>query len=227
MNTLRMHSARVAAGALMLLALPLSAAAQEASALNDATAVNAAGAFQAASLQGARSQGPLQVERVTSGVLVTPEVKVTTFDGKTSEVVGGDVGWLADKSFFIGGGGYWLANTGHDRNLAYGGLVLGLFTPVDKPFAFGVKTLLGGGRATVTRSLTFVNDSRNGPQFFTQDVRLSDSVGVVEPEADAVFRLGGNFRVTAGVGYRWVGRERGSFDRLSGATGTVGLQIGG
>src|SRR5579862_6732803 len=100
MNTLRMHSARVAAGALMLLALPLSAAAQEASALNDATAVNAAGAFQAASLQGARSQGPLQVERVTSGVLVTPEVKVTTFDGKTSEVVGGDVGWLADKSFF-------------------------------------------------------------------------------------------------------------------------------
>src|SRR2546430_1784725 len=135
MNTLLAYSTRAAVAAAFL-ALPLSAAAQD---------VDASASAQ----QGTRSQGPMVVERVKSGFQVTPEVKITKFDSKTSEVVGADAGWLADKSFFIGGGGYWLANQNHDRRLAYGGLVLGLFTPVDAPFSFGVKALIGGGSATV------------------------------------------------------------------------------
>ena len=215
MNTLLAYSRRAAIAA-MFLALPLSAAAQDA---------------DASAQQGTRTQGPMVVQRVKSGFQVTPEVKITKFDSKTSEVVGADAGWLADKIFFIGGGGYWLANQSRDRKLAYGGLVLGLSTPVDAPVSFGVKTLIGGGRATVVRGFTFYNDDFRGrpnqPQFITENVRLSDSFPVVEPEANAAFRLGDHFRVVVGAGYRWIGRERGGLDRLGGATGTVGLQIGG
>ena len=50
-------------------------------------------AAQSAPAPGAGSQGPMIVERVKSGFLVEPEVKVTSFDHQTSELVGADAGW--------------------------------------------------------------------------------------------------------------------------------------
>ena len=225
MSTLRSVSARwrvVALGVFLL--LPHDARAQGAPATNPV------------------GQGPMTVERVHSGFLVTPEIKVTRFDHRTTEVVGADAGWLADKTFFIGGGGYWMANQSHDRQLAYGGLVLGLSTPVDSPFSVGVKTLLGGGRATVARSFTvFDTDGRgdgirilvpDGPGRtvlppLTNTVRLREDFVVFEPEVNVAFKMSKRLRVTAGAGYRWIGRERGGLDGLSGPSGSVGLQIGG
>src|SRR5690349_6117646 len=46
------------------------------------------------------TQGPMVVERIKSGFVVEPEVKVTKFDHRTSELVGADAGWLADQTFF-------------------------------------------------------------------------------------------------------------------------------
>jgi hypothetical protein len=201
-------------------------------------------AAQSAPPPGAGSQGPMLVERVKSGFLVEPEVKVTSFDHQTSELVGADAGWLADKTFFIGGGGYWMAsNQSHDRQLAYGGLVLGLSTPVDSPFSFGVKTLLGGGRATVLQPVTIFDDSGPGdiriqqtpggrptivlPPPIVTNVRFREDFAVIEPQANIGFKMSKQVRLTVGAGYRWAGRRHDNVDGLSGASGSVGVQIGG
>ena len=42
--------------------------------------------------------GPMTIERVRSGVLIAPDFKVTRFDGRTSELVGGYGGWLSDQN---------------------------------------------------------------------------------------------------------------------------------
>jgi len=229
MNKSLVIAVRAAAITCALLALPLAASAQDAS----------------AEPQAPRTQGPMTVERVKSGFVVTPEVKITSFDHSTSELIGADGGWLADKMFFIGGGGYWMVNQNHDRELAYGGLVLGVSTPVDRPFSFGVKTLFGGGTATIGRSITTFNDdiriqTPGGrptvvvPTPIVTNVRFHDDFFVVEPQAQVAFKMSKWIRVTAGAGYRWTGHYyyhdyyyHDGLDGLSGATGSVGLQIGG
>src|SRR5437868_10247667 len=48
------------------------------------------------------SQGPMIVERIQSGFLFAPDVKVTEVDRKTSELAGGYAGWVADEALFVG-----------------------------------------------------------------------------------------------------------------------------
>src|SRR4051794_13005698 len=153
MSTLRVWSARASAVAVGMLLLPVAAGAQSAGAA------------------GSSGQGPMTVERVKSGFLVAPGVKITDFDHHTSELIGAEAGWLAQQMFFVGGGGYWMVNGSQDQELAYGGLVLGLSTPVDRPFSFGVKGLLGGGHATVSRSITYFDNGGRG------DVRIQGPGG--------------------------------------------------
>jgi len=91
----------------MTCVVPLSAAAQSRAAATPAT------------------QGPMIVETIHSGFLAAPDFKITELDGRTSGLVGGYAGWVTDDTFFVGGGGYWLANTNrNDPEMAYGGLVV-------------------------------------------------------------------------------------------------------
>jgi len=93
------------------------------------------------------------IERIHSGFLVAPDVKVTEVDKKTSELVGGYAGWVTDDTFFIGGGGYWLANQSHDREMAYGGLVVQWLAHTSNRFGYSAKGLVGAGRATLSSPL--------------------------------------------------------------------------
>src|SRR5256885_16468755 len=68
------------------------------------------------------SQGPMIVERIQSGFLFAPDVKVTEVDRKTSELAGGYAGWVADEALFVGGGGYWLPDRAGGRRMADGGV---------------------------------------------------------------------------------------------------------
>ena len=181
-------------------------------------------------------QGPMIVERVKSGFLVAPELKVTRVDRKTSELVGAYAGWLHDQSFFIGGGGYWLANRSRDREMAYGGVVVGWLAATDRPIGFGAKTLIGGGRATLTDSVVDFLDPRDndGPHILgapVVNVRVRQEFFVAEPEANLLVNFTKHVRLAAGIGYRFIGTERGfertTQNRLRGATGSVALQIGG
>ena len=187
------------------------------------------------------NQGPMTVERVKSGFLVAPDFKVTEFDHRVSGLVGAYAGWLSDRTIFIGGGGYWLANRSRDREMAYGGFVVGWFAGADRRIGFGAKGLIGGGRATLVRSFADIFDdngrdvrrlevSAHGTSLLIPppiNVRVLDDFFVAEPEATVIVGLTPHFRLTAGAGYRLIGGARGTRSRLEGATGSVALQIGG
>jgi hypothetical protein len=190
------------------------------------------------------TQGPMVVERVHSGFLAAPDVKVTEVDHTTSALVGGYAGWLTDETFFVGGGGYWLANPDNDRKMAYGGLVLQLLAHADRRIRFGIKGLIGGGRATLGTTIQPVLDFRDLPNLpdlgrFGIDldralraptstrIRLSEGFFVAEPQLDIIVRLSRQLRLTGGAGYRFIAADGRDDGRLRGATGTIGLQIGG
>ena len=183
-------------------------------------------------------QGPMIVERLHSGFLAAPDVKITNVDHSTSALAGGYAGWLADEAFFIGGGGYWLANNHSDRKMAYGGVVVGLMGRTDRTIGGGVKALFGGGQATLGTTITdFVfpqpvaaapGQRVPPPQPVLRSVTLRQQSDffVAEPEADLFVNFSRHVRLVGGVGYRFIGDR--AFDRrLRGVTGSVSLQIGG
>ena len=188
------------------------------------------------------TQGPMIVERVHSGFLIAPDVKITEVDHRTSALAGGYAGWLTDGTFFIGGGGYFLANEATDRKMAYGGVVVQWLGRTDQRLGFGVKGLVGGGQATLGTTLVArLPDFASVPpgtidrgdldrvvrQTVNTRVRYRQDFFVAEPEVDLVVRLTNRLRLTGGIGYRLIGAEGRDDNRLRGTTGSVALQIGG
>jgi hypothetical protein len=236
----------VLAGALALVLLPLNASAQSAS---DAVASDKTTPDQAAQAPAAASQGPMIVERIHSGVLFAPEAKATRFDDQIKPLVGGSIGWVAEEALFFGGGGFWMPETGHsDRELAYGGFVFQWFALNNDHFGLSAKALLGGGTATLPQLVTQfvypapVPDPRTGrpvpvePRPVTSTVHVHEDFLVAEPEVNARIAFSRHVRLALGAGYRFAGNDwwhyyysgSGRNDhRLSGATVTFGLQIGG
>jgi len=233
-----MNRAAAFAGALLLcVALPLTAAAQPTA--DDTQPPPPPSA----------SQGPMIVERVHSGFMFAPDVKITEFDKKASGLIGGSLGWVAEETFFIGGGGYWLAaDRANHHNLAYGGLVMQWFIANGDRFGLSAKALVGGGRATLPETVTQIvglqprDLLRLTPAQYNDQIRAHTvvvTVGsrqdfiVAEPEVNARLGLAKHVRLTLGAGYRfagndwWRGRGFDSRDRISGAVGTLGVQIGG
>jgi hypothetical protein len=169
------------------------------------------------------------VERVKSGFLIAPDFKVTDYDRKASPLAGAYGGWLTDRTCLGGAGGYWLADRSRNRNLGYGGLVLGWFMGADRAVGFGAKGLIGGGRATLTSDVTILQPQLRGqPRVpVTTTVRFRDDFFVAEPEADVLVHLSEHFKLTGGVGYRFINGARRADERIRGVTGSVALQIGG
>jgi len=170
------------------------------------------------------SQGPMIVERVHSGFLIAPDVKITEFDKQASGLIGGSAGWVADETLFIGGGGYWLAEKRRsDRQMAYGGLVVQWFVHNGDRFGFGAKGLFGGGRATLPATITEIFPVPNPrdlerltpaqrellrPRTVTTTVRLREDFLVAEPELNARIGLTRHVRLTVGAGYRFTSGDR-------------------
>ena len=191
------------------------------------------------------SQGPMIVERVHSGFLVAPDFKITEVDKKTSELAGGYAGWLTDDRIFIGGGGYWLANQSRDREMAYGGLIVQWLARTNERFGFSAKGLVGGGRATLSSGVSDIlrmserdrlslgrmdqndRDDLNRSRFTDSRIRFREDFFVAEPEVGLLVRLTKRLRLTGGAGYRFTAGEGRNDNRLHGAVGSVGLQIGG
>jgi hypothetical protein len=224
----------VFAGALLTAALPLTASAQTAA---DAT-------------QPPVNQGPMTVERIHSGFAAMPEVKITDFDGQVSGLIGGSAGYVAEEAFYFGGGGYWMAtDRSHSRELAYGGFVMQWFVLNSDRFGVSGKVLLGGGHATTAQAVTQVvglpsprelgqltqaqyNDLVRAHTVITT-IGVHQDFFVAEPEVNARLALAKHVRLTFGAGYRFAGNGwwyhyygGGHNDRVSGAVGTFGVQIG-
>ena len=181
------------------------------------------------------AQGPMIFEAIHSGWLVAPDAKITQFDGQTDGLLGGYGGWITDDTFFVGGAGYWLVNPSNDHEMWYGGLSLQWLAHTQSRFGYSAKGLIGGGEATLSQTV-FPVDFRNGPRgrndgrsigSFPSTVRFRQAFFLMEPEANVLVRLTRSMRITAGAGYRFTFADYGGDSRLRGATGTLGLQIGG
>jgi len=111
----------------------------------------------------------------------------------------------------------------------YFGLVTGWFAHADKPFGFGVKSLIGFGEATLTdfNNLSPVRRRSFSPYYPSYGyVRYHDDFFVFDPDASVSARLTKNVRLTGSVGYRLTAGAYAPDDRLHGVSGGVSLQIG-
>jgi len=205
---------------------------------------------QPAGARPASSQGPMIIEQIHNGFLAAPEAKVTWFDKKASGMIGGSAGWVFEEALFVGGGGYWMVQHNSDRELAYGGVVLQWFVHNGDRFGWSARILAGGGEARLPVTVTQIiypplPDPRTTPRpippleprTVTTTIRAREDFVVAEPELNARIRLAKHVRLAIGAGYRFTGSDRRFHDgfdgngfsggRLDGATGTLGVQIGG
>ena len=171
-------------------------------------------------------QGPLIVERIPSGWVVSPDVTITEVNKQAATLVGAYGGWLSDRTWLLGAGGYWLANNTHDFSMAYGGIVTQYLVRSDRRIGFGVKGLVGGGDATISASyrdvygmpidtrpdIVFGHGHRpghGGPRPpstpITPDTKLAfnEAFFIAEPQAQLLWNLSPRVRVTFGAGYRF------------------------
>ena len=192
--------------------------------------------------------GPLLVEKIENGWLFVPDVRVTDLDNRTGTLAGGYIGKITDRTLVFGGGGYWLTNREHDFELAYGGAVVQWLARGNRTIGFGVRTLVGGGSATLPRELGdlvnvsafnggpggAVNNRNDGRLRFggrpldpSTRVAVHDDFFVVEPQADVVWNMTRRYRVTFGVGYRAVAWAPLLGSQLNGVSGSIAFHIAG
>lgn len=203
--------------ALALCLLPIAASAQTGAALDLSAADQP-------------SQGPMIVERVHNGFIVAPDFKFTELDKRSAGLAGAYAGFVIDEHFFVGGGAYVLATERRGRDLAYAGLVLQWLGGSDV-FGFSAKTLLGGGSAESSGTFQILDRGR----LISDPFRTRQNFLVAEPEVDLVVHFTDHVGLAVGAGYRFTGSNRYGRDtsfgipdsRLSGAVGSIGLQIGG
>jgi hypothetical protein len=186
--------------------------------------------------QGAQpSGGPMTVERVKNGFTVAPVVRFGRVDDQTRVLAGGEAGWVIDQRLMIGGAGYGMVNGDRDEVLAYGGLVVQWqLLPQNSPIRFGVKTLVGGGTATLPAVLAFQPlgsqqlRGRVQPTIFPpRRIFVRDDYAVFEPEVTLTIRLSSLIHVSAGAAYRTTASAGLLEDRLNGPTASLAVHFGG
>ena len=210
------------AAALAAIVIPRSAVAQ---ALEDATGA-----------QPPQSRGPMKVERVHSGFMFQPEVKLTEIGhDNLSTLVGGEAGWLSDETLFYGGGLYFLVDGPHNTSMWYGGFVFQFQANTEHTVGYSLKALLGGGEAEVG---PVYGPPGYPTPYYGPSYGYWQPIFVAEPEANLLLRLGRGAHAKIGVGYRFVGTYYGyygypygysydSLHELQGPTISFGVQLFG
>jgi hypothetical protein len=176
---------------------------------------------------------------------------MTEFNNEFGTLIGAYGGWLSDRTWLLGMGGYWLANNTHNQGMAYGGLVLQVLAHSDQRIGFAVKGLVGGGDATVTAAyrdvygtpppnvspdVVFGHGNRPErpshqpiPPPITPNTQLVFHEGffIAEPQAQLMWNVSSNVRLTFGAGYRIIAGADPVNDRLRGPIGSVSVEFGG
>jgi hypothetical protein len=180
----------------------------------------------------------LRVETISTRFVVAPDVRFTEVNDRSATLAGVYAGWLHDRTIFIGGGGYWLANRDDDFKVAYGGPIIGVMAHADRKLAFGARTLLGFGNATLSdtygvlvgEQIRFGTGGRTtgNRRGFNQStlVAFDDNFFVAEPQVNAVWKITNWLGVDAGVGYRLIAGSDLLDERLRGLSGSIALQFG-
>ena len=193
---------------------------------------------------------PLTFERVPSGWVVSPDVTFTEVNKRSATMVGAYGGWLQDRMWLFGAGGYWMANEDHDFQMAYGGLVSQFIARSDRRIGFGIKGLVGGGDATIAARYGDVYGTpiQSGPPIvfggghhqphppgrppsggITPDTRVvfNEVFFIPEPQAQLMWNVSDHVRITFGAGYRITAGGNEVNDRLRGPIGSLSVEFGG
>jgi hypothetical protein len=181
--------------------------------------------------------GPLVLQRIDNGALIAPDYKITSFDGKTGQLIGVNGGWSQENTLFVGGAWYWLANGAPDRELTYGGLVVGWTVPSESHFQFGGRSLVGFGTATLgvsypapilvpsPRDGRFRNSQPVVPGTITRQYLAWDDFFVFEPQGSFRAIINRHTRLNLAAGYRVTGGGDVLEDRLNGVTGNIAVEF--
>ena len=142
-------------------------------------------------------------DKVTHGGFGGPVLRFTRFNGQTGFMMGGHGGWIINRRFAIGGGGYGLLgnaidvpytpSTGGSAYLTFGyfGVELQYFERPMKLVHFTFSTLIGGGSAEYRQG--------SGAQLTS-----SSAVFVVEPGAGMAVNVSKKVRLSLAGHYRFV-----------------------
>ena len=143
----------------------------------------------------------------TSGGFGALVIKVGPVDGDAGIFVGGRGGWVINRTFVIGGGGYGFtdmnyAPTGTQRDtgiaFGYGGLELEYLIASHKMIHGTVITHIGAGGFTV------VERTSNGDYYGNGRGLYSAACFVFEPSVNVEVNILSWLRLAVGVGYRFV-----------------------
>lgn len=195
-----------------------------------------------------QAQG-LQVQRLQSGFVIAPDAKFTEVNDRQATLVGGYLGWLTDRTFFLGAGGYVLANRDDDFRMQYGGGLARWTFFGDRALAVSTGLFAGFGSATLARPYGDVfgtprtlattasfqagrgrtTGPRIGMPLITADtpVRINENFLMAEPQLNAVWTITPWLSLDAGVGYRLIGATDLLGDQLRGPSGSVAIRFGG
>ena len=197
--------------------------------------------------------GQLTIERVEQGFVFAPDARVTEVNGETAALVGGYAGWMTDRTWMVGAGGYWLANQDDDLKMAYGGMVVEYLARSQERIGFGARSLVGGGRATLGSTVGEyfgVNgdiglpapDPRHGgasrllrgghrgapfPIAADTEILVREYFFVVEPQANVIWHFTRWARLDLGVGYRLTAGAGPLDEHLRGPSASLAVQFGG
>ena len=174
-------------------------------------------------------QGPMVVQQINSGWVLTPEVRYTELNHSWGTELGASGGWLYDDSLFVGGGVYGLVGGAGDQQLIYGGLITGWSTPITKSLRVGVRGLFGWGHAETFENWTDPGYCHHGTCYgpSAQQAWVYQDFMVVEPSVNATIRLARQLSLDVSGGYRLTGNNYYGWDNhLNGAFASVGVRVG-
>ena len=106
-----------------------------------------------AAAQEPAAESRLTVERIHSGFLVAPDLKLTRIDGGSGAVAGLYGGFITDRRLLVGAGAYWLTGGPAGVDMAYGGGLVEWFANPGGRVDFSLRSLFGFGRATLSSTV--------------------------------------------------------------------------
>jgi hypothetical protein len=193
--------------------------------------------------QGGSSQ--FTIERIQSGPVIAPDVKITEVNQRTATLVGAYGGWMTEHTILFGAGGYWLANASRDQEMWYFGPVVEWLVRGDRAISFGARGLVGGGSSTIGGTLadlfngatslpmiephgrSVVRRGDDGHLTGTSVVFVRDDFFIAEPQGVVSVRAADWLHIDVGAGYRFIAGAGSRDDRLRGVSGTISVQFGG
>jgi len=163
-----------------------------------------------------------------STIFGAPVVKISPLGATTGFLVGGRIGWIINRTFAVGGGGYGLLNNVRARtpgpdgerymNMGYGGVEFEYIHNYDEMLHYTFYTLIGAGGVGY-RHHDHSDDVIDWSRVFF----------VLEPGANFELNVMEIFRFAFGISYRYVsGLNTGiaNDEQLSGISGVLMFKFG-